>query len=275
MRRYSARVPPFPLPSPPLPGVLLTLLAGAPAAQEATPTPRDPAELEHGVPSPLRPDGVDLELLSSAITVLDLIGVFAFAVSGALLASRKGYDLVGSLALGALVGLGGGLLRDVILDRRPPAAFSDPWYLVMPVLATALVYLGALTNDRGRRAVQVFDAVGLAVFCVLGTRIALLAGYDVVPAALLGAVTAVGGGLLRDVVAGDPPVIFGDEGWYAAPAFLGALTVALLGTASLLNVVTAGLVMLAVLATRLVALRRGWRVASSVRRSSRRPGSGA
>ncbi|MDO4239362.1 trimeric intracellular cation channel family protein [Micrococcus sp.] len=240
------------------------------AAGSASPTPLTPHQLEEDLPGPLRLGWDGTAVWEQALTVLDLIGVFAFAVSGALLAARKHYDIVGSLVLGALVGLGGGLTRDLILDRNPPAAFSDPWYLGMVVLAAALVWLNVVDNSRGSRAVQVFDAVGLAVFCVLGTRIALLAGFDVVPAALLGALSAVGGGLLRDVAAGEPPAIFGREGWYATPAFLGALTAALLGSVGWLNVVTATAVMGVVLLTRLVALRHDWQVAGSVRASHRR-----
>ncbi|MFK7423390.1 MULTISPECIES: trimeric intracellular cation channel family protein [Micrococcus] len=103
-----------------------------------------------------------------------------------------------------------------------------------------------------------FDAIGLAVYCVVGTRIALLAGLSPVAAAVLGLVTAVGGGILRDVVAGEPPAVFGGRGWYALPAILGAGTTAALGQAELLNPLTSAAVMVLVLVLRVVSLRREW-----------------
>ena len=188
--------------------------------------PKDPAELERDVPEPIDAHGDLADAITAAITAVDLVGVFFFAISGAVLAVRKGYDIVGSLLLALMVGTGGGVVRDLVVGRDVPAAFDNPWYLILPAVASLAVFLRIFDGERGHHAVMAFDAIGLAVYCVVGTRIALLAGLSPVAAAVLGLVTAVGGGILRDVVAGEPPAVFGGRGWYALPAILGAGTTA-------------------------------------------------
>ena len=200
--------------------------------------PKDPAELERDVPEPIDAHGELADAITAAITAVDLVGVFFFAISGAVLAVRKGYDIVGSLLLALMVGTGGGVVRDLVVGRDVPAAFDNPWYLILPAVASLAVFLRIFDGERGHHAVMAFDAIGLAVYCVVGTRIALLAGLSPVAAAVLGLVTAVGGGILRDVVAGEPPAVFGGRGWYALPAILGAGTTAALGQAELLGPLT-------------------------------------
>ena len=119
---------------------------------------------------------------------LDLLGVFFFAVSGSLLAARKGFDIVGSLLLASLASLGGGVARDLIIDV-PPAAFTDPAYLLPPLLATVLVYFVFSGVERVKRVLVVFDAAGLALFCITGTIKALEVGLNPVSAVLLGVLT--------------------------------------------------------------------------------------
>jgi uncharacterized membrane protein YeiH len=196
--------------------------------------------------------------LDSLLLGLDLMGVFFFAVSGSLLAARRQFDIVGSLFLAFLAGLGGGVVRDLIIDQGVPNAFANPLYLLPPVLAAALVYFRLITQGRLRRTLLVFDAAGLALFCVIGTRTALAAGVVPIMAILLGVSTAVVGGLLRDVVANEVPEIFNPHGLYAVPALFGAGLSSLLWWLGLFNWLTAGLVMLAVFAFRLVSLRRRW-----------------
>ncbi len=159
--------------------------------------------------------------LAEVLLALELIGTFAFAVSGALLAAKKGVDIIGSLLLASLAGLGGGVIRDVILNEGVPTAFAAPQYLIPVVVAVTAVYVRAIREDRLRRTLLVFDAVGLSVFCVMGTSIAFAAGLNPVAAALLGLTTAVGGGILRDVVANEIPEIFNPKGVYAVPSDAG------------------------------------------------------
>lgn len=164
-----------------------------------TTSPKSPEELQRDLPSAVDETGQVAEAVTQIVTAVDLVGVFFFAISGAILAVRKGYDIVGSLLLALMVGTGGGVIRDLIVNQDVPAAFRNPWYLILPVLASLAVFFKVLDGERGKHAVMLVDAVGLAVYCVVGTRIALLGGLSPVSAAVLGLVTAVGGGLLREI----------------------------------------------------------------------------
>ncbi|TDK25552.1 trimeric intracellular cation channel family protein [Arthrobacter crusticola] len=195
---------------------------------------------------------------SQIALILDLLGVFFFAVSGSLLAARNGFDLVGSLLLASLAGLGGGVVRDVIIGT-PPAAFSNPAYLIPPLLATVLVYFTVAGVERIKRVLVIFDAGGLALFCVTGTVKALYFGLNPVAAVLLGVTTGVGGGLLRDVVANEVPQLFDPHDIYALPAMLGAAVVALLVGAGWFNLFTGTAAASVVFVLRLLSWRYGWR----------------
>lgn len=205
--------------------------------------------------------------LETLLLVLDLLGVFFFAVSGSLLAARRQFDLIGSVFLAFLAGLGGGVVRDLIINEDVPHAFANPLYLIPPALAAALVYFRLVTQGRLRRTLLVFDAAGLALFCVTGTRTALAAGIEPIMAILLGVATGVVGGLLRDVVANEVPEIFNRLGLYAVPALFGAGLSSLLWTLDLFNWLTAALVMLAVFAFRLVSFRMRWMAPNAARGS--------
>ncbi|WP_146339545.1 trimeric intracellular cation channel family protein [Nesterenkonia sp. NBAIMH1] len=202
--------------------------------------------------------------LAEVLLALELIGTFAFAVSGALLAAKKGVDIIGSLLLASLAGLGGGVIRDVILNEGVPTAFAAPQYLIPVVVAVTAVYVRAIREDRLRRTLLVFDAVGLSVFCVMGASIAFAAGLNPVAAGLLGLTTAVGGGILRDVVANEIPEIFNPKGVYAVPAMLGsAVTVTALELGFFNGFAAVGTAA-AVFVFRFVALRRAWTVPLAV-----------
>jgi len=202
---------------------------------------------------------------SLVLVWLDLAGVFFFAVSGSLLAARKQFDIIGSLLLASLVGLGGGVIRDIILNTGPPAAFTNPAYLAPPVLAAALVYFLFSGVERFTSLLVLFDAGGLALFCITGALKALAAGMHPVAAVLLGVTTAVGGGLLRDITANEVPQLFDSKDVYALPAFVGAALTVALSVSGLLNAVTASAVAAVVFAFRVTAWRRSWRVPLAVR----------
>jgi uncharacterized membrane protein YeiH len=160
---------------------------------------------------------------STALVVLDLLGIFVFAIAGALVAVRKNLDVFGVLVLAGITGLGGGVLRDVLIDRTP-AALVDWRYLAVPLLAglVAFVYHPAL--GKVEPSINVLDAFGLGLFCVTGAQKALDAGLGPAPAALLGMVTGIGGGIMRDVLAGRVPMVFRGD-LYAIPALAGAIVV--------------------------------------------------
>jgi uncharacterized membrane protein YeiH len=199
-----------------------------------------------------------------ALVWLDLAGVFFFAVSGSLLAARKQFDFVGSLLLASLVSLGGGVIRDIILNSVP-AAFTNPAYLVPPVLATVLVYFLFSSVQRFTSLLVLFDAGGLALFCITGTLKALTFGMNPFAAVLLGVTTAVGGGLLRDITANEVPQLFDARDLYALPAFSGAALTAVLWVTGSFNALTACAVAAVVFAFRVVAWRRSWHIPLAVR----------
>ncbi len=191
------------------------------------------------------------------LVVLDLVGIFVFAISGALVAVRKELDLFAVLVLAGTTGLGGGFLRDVLIDATPPAALADWRYLLVPVGAGLLTFVFHPTLGRMERLVTVFDAFGLALFCVAGALKAIDYGLGPLPAALLGMVTGIGGGMVRDVLAGRVPIVFRGE-LYATPALAGAMVAVLMERGGL-PVVVAALTGAAVcLAWRLLAVWRDW-----------------
>lgn len=195
---------------------------------------------------------------STTLVVLDLVGIFVFAITGALVAVRKELDLFGVLVLAGTTGLGGGFLRDVLIDATPPAALADWRYLMVPLAAGLVTFWFHPTLGRLERTVTVFDAFGLSVFCVAGALKALDYGLGPLPAALLGMVTGIGGGMVRDLLAGRVPVVFRGE-LYATPALAGAL-VAVLGTRADLPGLLVALAGAGVcLVWRLLAMWRDWR----------------
>jgi uncharacterized membrane protein YeiH len=161
---------------------------------------------------------------STTLVVLDLVGIFVFAISGGLVAVRKGLDVFGVLVLAGTTGLGGGFLRDVLIDATPPAALQDWRYLMVPVAAGLLAFWYHPALGRMERAVNLLDAFGLGLFCVTGALKAMDYGLGPAPAALMGMVTGIGGGMLRDLLAGRVPAVFRGE-LYATPALAGAAVV--------------------------------------------------
>lgn len=192
---------------------------------------------------------------------LDLVGVFVFAISGGLLAVRKGYELVGVASLATATGLGGGVLRDVIVGATPPTAFVDVWYLVMALVAAAVVFVGHATIERRlHRSVLVFDAAGLGLFCVTGALTAAVYDTSAVGAVLIGVIAATGGGIIRDVLAGEQPGIFQpDSTLYAIPATLGATVIVVTWHNDRYSGGVAIAAAVGVFVLRLAALRYGWR----------------
>ncbi|MDV7999725.1 trimeric intracellular cation channel family protein [Rhodococcus sp. IEGM 1408] len=194
----------------------------------------------------------------------DLVGVFFFALSGCLLAARKNIDITGGLVLGLLAGLGGGIIRDVMLGATP-LAFVKPVLLVPPFVASAVVYLLGAHLHRVRTLIIVFDAAGLGLFCTFGTARALDHGMPVASALLLGVVTAVGGGLLRDVVANEIPAVFSGSDLYIIPAATGAALTALAVASGTWGPIAAVVLSAFAFGFRMVAWRLQWRVPGPMR----------
>src|SRR3954467_9952684 len=162
------------------------------------------------------PHGFDPTL----ILALNLAGTFVFGLSGGLAAVRARLDLFGVVVLAAVVGLAGGIIRDLLIGT-PPATFRDWRYLAAAGAAGLVCFCASPALERIKRSVLVFDAVGLGLFCVTGATKALDFGLGPVQAILLGAITGIGGGMLRDVLLRDVPTVLRHD-LYAIPALLGA-----------------------------------------------------
>lgn len=190
---------------------------------------------------------------------LNLMGTFAFGLSGGILAVRKQMDLFGVLVLSVATGLGGGIMRDIVLGHIPPGTLSDWRYLAAASLAGWFVFLWFSRVVHHGRFLTTFDAVGLSIFTVTGTTIALDAGLGPAPAALLGMLTGVGGGVLRDVLAAEIPLIFRSE-VYAVASMLGAVIIIVASEAGLSGIPAEILAALATFILRMLSVRRGWKI---------------
>jgi uncharacterized membrane protein YeiH len=162
---------------------------------------------------------------SPLLLALDLGGTFAFALNGALTAIRVAkLDVVGVVTLGMVTALGGGVIRDILIDSLPPATFSDWRYLVVAAAGSLIAFASSWRLTKLAGPILVLDAAGLSLFAVTGASKALDFGVGAGQAVILGAITAVGGGTLRDVLTGRVPVVLRSE-LYAIPALLAATVV--------------------------------------------------
>lgn len=199
-------------------------------------------------------------MTATFITLLDFIGTFAFAISGALVAVRHRLDLFGVLGLSFAAATAGGIVRDLLLGATPPLSLVDWRYLAVSSTAGLLTFYQGALVERMRNPVQLFDAVGLGLFAVLGVNKALDAGVGPVGAVMLGIVTGVGGGVARDVLVAQIPSVLQRRELYAVAALAGALVVvvghSLQMPAAPVAVSGATLCFL----VRWLAIRRGWRL---------------
>jgi uncharacterized membrane protein YeiH len=191
--------------------------------------------------------------------IVDLVGVFVGAVTGALIGRRSGYDIMGLWFVALFSGLGGGIIRDVMINAGPPLALTEPTYLPTVAAATAFAALLGSQIGKAERTVTVLDAFAVAAFAVAGCLRALDYGLGAWATVLLGVTTAVGGGMLRDMMMGKTPTIFRRSELYGIAA-LGVCIVVLvlreIGTARGITVpvgITVGMFL------RLGSLRWGWR----------------
>jgi uncharacterized membrane protein YeiH len=193
----------------------------------------------------------------SLLPALDLLGVFVFALSGATLGVARRMDLFGVVVLGITAAIGGGLARDVLLGALPPDALRHARYLLVATAAGLLVFVASPLVERLRGAVRLFDAAGLGLFVATGTSKALAAGLGTVGALTLGCLTGIGGGLLRDLLAREVPVVLQRE-LYAVPALLGAGVVVVGDGLDLDRQPVALTAALVVFTVRMVGHWRGW-----------------
>ena len=202
-------------------------------------------------------------LLNGTI-ILEIIGTLAFALSGLLEAARKRLDLVGMAMVSGLAAFGGGTLRDILLDRRPFFwVENEIWvWIIILICIMALLFLRAQHLEPTARAMQWPDAIGLGAFTAGGTQLALNAGVPPVIAVIMGVLTAIFGGVLRDIVVNEIPKAFSDHIPYSVIAFTGGWVVVglnLVGAEPFVAVVVAAVLTIAL---RVLALLFGWRLPS-------------
>jgi len=162
--------------------------------------------------------------MSSAdfVLMIDLLGTFAFALNGAFTATRTvRLDIVGVLVLGVTTAIGGGIMRDVLIGAVPPSAFTHWYYLAAAGGGALLAFFISRPSRLLTGPILIFDAIGLSLFCVTGAQKALEYGLDPAAAIIVGAIAAVGGGTVRDIMIGQVPSVL-TSGLYAIPALVGA-----------------------------------------------------
>jgi uncharacterized membrane protein YeiH len=193
------------------------------------------------------------------LLTLDLVGTFVFAISGAASGVKNRLDVFGVSVLAFVAGNAGGVIRDVLIGAVPPAAISNWRYVAASLIAGVATFLCYPRVTRVQRTVLLFDAAGLATFAVAGTQKALAYDVNPVPAALLGMLTAIGGGMMRDVLVKEIPVVLRAD-FYAVAALAGAAVVVvghLLHWSPVPTTIAGASVCFFM---RLTAIRRGWKL---------------
>jgi uncharacterized membrane protein YeiH len=195
-------------------------------------------------------------MFQTVTTALDWLGIIAFAVTGALVASRKRMDVVGFIVLGTVTGIGGGTLRDVLLGL-PVFWVREPAYLITCAVVSVLVFFAAHIPRSRYQYLLWLDAIGLALFAVTGAEKAAHAGADFTVAVAMGVITATFGGIARDLLGGETPVILSRE-IYASAALAGAVVFSVLIATGAPRELAAGAGFGIGLLIRAAAIRYGW-----------------
>jgi uncharacterized membrane protein YeiH len=195
--------------------------------------------------------------MKALVLALDLVGTFVFALSGAAAGVERRLDLFGVLVLSFAAASSGGIFRDLLIGAVPPAAISDWRYLAVSLFAGVSTFFWYPTINRLRSAVLIFDGAGLAVFCVSGSQKAIVFGLDPVMAALLGMLTGIGGGMARDVLLSDVPIVLRSD-IYAVAALAGAAVVVIGDALRFPSVATTCTGAALCFGLRLAAIRHGW-----------------
>ena len=205
------------------------------------------------------PDSLSAVLLSQNVLIPNLIGTFVFAISGGVAGVRGRVDIFGLAVLAFAAGNAGGITRDLLLGRFPAGSISDWRYLAVSVLAALVVFFWYPSLDRRRRLVLYFDAAGLALFAVTGTLAALAAGLNPLLAPVMGMLTGIGGGMLRDVLVNETPAVLRSE-LYAIAALAAGLVVVAGEWLDLPWLLTLSVGTGLCFFLRMMAIHRGWRL---------------
>jgi uncharacterized membrane protein YeiH len=198
-------------------------------------------------------------LVNTLLVAFDLGGTFVFALSGAMAGVKHRLDLFGVLVLAFAAGNSGGIARDVMIGAVPPAAISDWRYIAVSILAGLITFFWYRTINRLSSPVLVFDAAGLALFAVSGAGKALAFHAGPVAATLLGMLTGIGGGMVRDVLVREIPTVLRTE-LYAVAALIGAAVVVIGRMLHLPSAAAAAAGAVLCFGLRFMAMRRGWQL---------------
>ena len=201
---------------------------------------------------------VDTSQIDFFVYILDLFGTMAFAVTGAFKAIEHKADIVGIIILATITGLAGGTIRDVVFGKTLPNSLIDPTYVIITVISAIVLFLLYSKMKKHWNVFLKFDAVGLGVFTVIGATFAYnLFGMNFLVIVLSGMLTAIGGGILRDVFVNQTPIVFVKE-LYASASFIGAVTFYF--TLLITNEIYAATILGIILTTglRLVAMKYNW-----------------
>ena len=193
----------------------------------------------------------------SFVYLLEMLGTAAFAATGALAASRRNMDIFGFCVLALMPAVGGGTIRDIIIDRTPIFWISDTRYVVVALVVALLVFFIRYKPGARRRWLIWADAVGLALFAALGTEISLAHGTGPLVAVMLGVTTAVTGGMIRDVICNEIPLVLSHE-VYATAAFVASLTYVSATSFGLVDNVALGIAVVAGFVVRALAIIFDW-----------------
>lgn len=216
-----------------------------------------------------------MEIHFSIFFLLEVVGTIAFASSGAMVAIRQQLDLLGVIVLGVTTAVGGGMLRDILLGNIPPSLFTNPVYVLMAFATVLVIFFIVRMNQQiletrfietYEKIMNIFDAIGLAAFTVTGIDTAVMAGYEDYRflSIFLGVLTGVGGGVLRDIMAGQTPYILRKH-VYACASLAGALCYVYLSdllTGDVSMVISAVLVVL----VRMLATRYCWNLPTATKK---------
>lgn len=207
------------------------------------------------------------DVLGILLTITEAIGTVAFSVSGALVAIHCGLDLLGVMVLGCITAVGGGMIRDMLIGNTPPLIFSNPGIFLLALATAIVVFVLAYFNAKKFEALQektaqivnLVDAIGLATFSVLGIEVACSAGYANTAgvAIAMGVITGVGGGVLRDVLAGVIPSIL-KKHIYALVSVFGCVAYYLIRTYTPYDAAGTILVSVLMVTARVLAMRYRW-----------------
>ena len=197
----------------------------------------------------------------SFVYLLEMLGTAAFAATGALAASRKNMDIFGFCVLALMPAVGGGTVRDIIIDRTPIFWISDTRYVVVALVVALLIFFIRYKPGSRRRWLVWADAIGLALFAALGTEISLAHGTGPLVAVMLGVTTAVTGGMIRDVICNEIPLVLSHE-VYATAAFVASLTYIAATSFGLVDNVALGMAVVAGFVIRALAIVFDWSLPS-------------